>query len=82
MLRLERESERGVTRTCKKRALKQLPASTRREIVRLYNEDHVLQQDIADRYRVSVFLVGRLVREFAKQPEKEQRREAKGQRAL
>ena len=68
-----------MTRAGKKRALKQLPESTRSEIVRLYNEDHVLQRDIADRYRITQSLVGRLVKEFTKQPGKEQRRKAKVQ---
>ena len=80
-LKLEREAERGTTRSGKKRALRQLPASTRHEIVRLYNEENVLQKDIADKFRVSVSLVGRLVREFSRQPEKEEQREAKGKRA-
>ena len=79
-LRLQREAERGITRKCKKRDLKQLPVNIRCEIVRLYNEENVLQKNIADKYRISVALVGRLVREYSQEPEKEQRREANRQR--
>lgn len=78
---MEREADRGITRTWKKRNLKQLPASTRREIVRLYNEEKILQKDIADRFRVSASLVGRLVMEFSREPEKQKKREAKVERA-
>ena len=40
----------------------------------------MLQKNIADKYRISVALVGRLVREYSQEPEKEQRREANRQR--
>ena len=42
-----RRSEQGHSIKCKKRLLRKLPPDVRREIVRLYVEEHQQQQEIA-----------------------------------
>ena len=51
-----------MTRKYKKLRLKLLPPDIRAEIVRLYVEENVLQNDIAKRFRISSSLVSRLVK--------------------
>ena len=75
-----RKAERGLTRKYKKRTLKELPPEVRKEILRLYNEEHVLQQDIAKEFRISPTLVHRLVKEARSEPEKLRRLEKKRER--
>ncbi len=60
-----------MTRNFKKRHRKELPAEIRSEIVRLYTEEHMHQRNIAELYKISKALVGRLVRESISQPEKQ-----------
>ena len=75
-----RKAERGLTRKYKKRTLKELPPEVRKEIVRLYNEEHQLQQDIAKDFRIQPQLVFRLVKEARSEPEKLKRLEKKRER--
>ena len=60
----------GVTAKCKKRHLKELPASIRDSIVKMYLVDHVFQADIAKYYKISPALVSRLVKEAQADPGK------------
>ncbi len=71
--------EGGATRKTKKRSLKELPAAVRAEIVQLHEVEHMHQKDIAERFRVSSTLVGRLVKESVSQPEKQEQLVAKKQ---
>ena len=61
-LKARRQAEQGETRTYKKRHAKDLSAATRTEIVNQYVLGHVHMSDIASRYKISVRLVGRLVK--------------------
>ena len=63
-------ADRGLTRKFTKRKLKELSEDVRAEIVRLYEIEHVQQKDIAERFRVSPKMVGRLVKDSEKRPEK------------
>ena len=47
----------------KKRHLKELTPEVREEIVRQYEEENILQRNLADKFKVSEQLVGRLVRD-------------------
>ena len=53
----------GITKTSKKRHLKELPIATREAIVRMYLEDHIYQCDIAKYFKISPALVSKLVKE-------------------
>ena len=63
-------SQAGVTSRYKKRNLKQLPASTRDAIVKMYLEQHVFQADVAKYFKVSPAIVSRLVKEAKTDQEK------------
>ena len=54
----------------KRRHLKELPSDVREEIVRQYCVENLHQKDIADKYRISRSLVGRLVKDSIEKPEK------------
>ena len=58
----------GITKSCKKRHLKELPLSTREAIVRMYRDDHVFQCDIAKYFKISAALVSKLVVEAHRDP--------------
>ena len=60
----------GITKSCRKRHLKELPIATREAIVRMYRDDHVFQCDVAKYYKVTVGLVSKLVVEAQRDPEK------------
>ena len=62
--------EAGVTKKFKKRHLKELPASAREAIVKMYLQDNIYQKDIAKYYKISPVLVSRLVKEAQENPEK------------
>ena len=62
-LRARERASAGVTKSGKKRHLKELPPATREAIVKMYLEDHVFQSDIAKYYKISPILVSRLVKE-------------------
>ena len=62
--------EAGVTKKFKKRNMKELPASAREAIVKMYLQDNVYQKDIAKYYKISPVLVSRLVKEAQENPEK------------
>ena len=62
--------ERGQAHKSKKRHRKELSAAIRAEVVRLYVEEHVLQREIAKKYRISERLVSQLVVEAERFPEK------------
>ena len=66
-LKAKEQAERGQTRKFKKRHLKDLHTAARKEIVRLYKEEHMLQRDIATYFKVSEALVGKLVRTAAQE---------------
>ena len=51
----------GITKSCKKWHIKELPISTREAIVKMYLDDHVFQSDIAKYYKISAGLVSKLV---------------------
>ena len=65
-----RRQDRGAVHKMKRRSLKDLPSDMRAEIVRLYDEEHLFQKEIAQRFRITQSLVGRLVRDSVKRPEK------------
>ena len=69
-LKVRRRAEKGATRKYKKRHRKELTIAMQSEIVRLYTEEHMLQREIAQRFKVAPALVGGLVREAVRQPEK------------
>ena len=48
-----RRVEKGAMRKVKKRHLKELPPDIRAEVVRLYLEEHIMQREIASRFRIS-----------------------------
>ena len=60
--------------------MKMLSPEVRREIVRLYVEEHMLQSNIASLYKVSATVVNRLVRLHAEKPEHQREYERKRER--
>ena len=60
----------GITKKFKKRHQKELPLATREAIVKMYLVDHIFQCDIAKFYKISAALVGRLVKEAQRDPQK------------
>ena len=60
----------GITKSCKKRHIKELPISTRESIVKMYLDDHVFQKDIAKYYKISAGLVSKLVVEAKRDPKR------------
>ena len=60
-LKERRRAEQGYSTKSKKRLLKDLAPEVREDIVRLYEEEHMLQKDVAARFKVSQQLVSRLV---------------------
>ena len=60
----------GITKSCRKRHLKELPIATREAIVRMYRDDHVFQCDIAKYFKISAGLVSKLVVEAHRDPQK------------
>jgi transposase-like protein len=60
----------GITKSFKKRHMKELPISTREAIVKMYLDDHVFQSDIAKYYKISASLVSKLVVEAQRNPER------------
>ena len=60
----------GITKSCKKRHMKELPVSTREAIVKMYLVDNVFQKDIAKFYKISAALVSKLVVEAQRNPQK------------
>ena len=60
----------GITKSCRKRHLKELPIATREAIVKMYLDDHVFQKDIAKYYKVSAGLVSKLVMEAQRDPKR------------
>ena len=69
-----------MTRKYKKHTMKELTLEARKEIVRLYVEEHMHQSDIAILYRVSKAIVGRLVKLHATDPEHHTKLERKRER--
>ena len=65
-----RRQDQGVAHKMKRRNLKDLPSDMRAEIVRLYDEEHLLQKEISQRFRITQSLVGHLVQDSVKRPEK------------
>ena len=59
-------ADQGYSAKVKKRLLKDLSPDSRMEIVRLYEEEHMLQKDIAERYRVSTMLISTLIKDAEK----------------
>ena len=57
-LRILQHADGGLTRNYKKHTMKELSLENRKEIVRLYVEEHMHQSDIAILYKVSKALVG------------------------
>ena len=68
-LKQRRHAEWGETRTYKKRQAKDLSAATRNEIINQYIFGHVHMKDIASKYKISVSLVGRLVKQSDTKPD-------------
>ena len=63
------KAERGSSRKVKKRNLKDLTPEVREEIVRLFEREHILQKDIAERFKVSKWVVSRLINDADKREE-------------
>ena len=61
----------GISSKFKKRHQKELSILTRDAIVKMYRVDHVFQKDIAKYYKVSAALVGKLIKEAGKNPQKQ-----------
>ena len=55
-------SDRGSTYKFKRRHLKDLASEELEEIVRVYEEEHLLQRELAERFKVSEQLIGRIIR--------------------
>ena len=84
-LKEKQKVERGYSRKCKKRHLKDLPAATRVEIAHLYMEDHVLMKDIAENFKISLQLVFKIVKMAKEESEivqKHVKKEERDARAL
>ena len=73
-LRARAQAHAGVTKSSKKRHMKELPPSTRDAIVKMYLVDHVFQGDIAKYFKISPMLVSRLVKEAQEQPDKNEKK--------
>ena len=55
------QAEHGFSRKYKKRYLKDLTPEEREDIVRLHEEEQIMQKDLAQRFKVSKHIVWRLV---------------------